>query len=97
MTTQQFTDAIAIAGMSPGPIAANSAILIGYSTAGITGAIVSTLGTLLPAIIIVIFVATFFSRLNHLSIVHSMFYGLRPIVTSLSLSMPLLVLLFQIT
>lgn len=83
MTTQQFTNAIAIAGMSPGPIAANSAILVGYSTAGITGAIISTLGTLLPSIIIVIIVATFFSKLNHYPIVQWMFYGLRPIVTSL--------------
>ncbi len=83
MTTQQFTDAIAIAGMSPGPIAANSAILVGYSTAGVIGAIVSILGVLFPAIILVIVVATFFTRLHHYPVVHSIFYGLRPIVTSL--------------
>ncbi|MEH7306297.1 chromate transporter [Neobacillus drentensis] len=29
MTTQQFTDIIAIASMAPGPIATNSAILVG--------------------------------------------------------------------
>lgn len=83
MTTQQFTNTIAIAGMSPGPIATNSATLVGYSTAGLTGAIISTLGTLLPAIIIVIIVSTFFSKLNHYPVVQWMFYGLRPIVTSL--------------
>jgi chromate transporter len=83
MTTQQFTDVIAIAGMSPGPIAANSAILVGYSTAGIAGAIASTLGILLPAIIIVIVVATFFTKLNDYPVMQSIFYGLRPIVTSL--------------
>ena len=83
MTTQQFTDVIAIAGMSPGPIAANSAILVGYSTAGVIGAIVSILGILFPAIILVIVVATFFTRLHHYPVVHSIFYGLRPIVTSL--------------
>ncbi len=37
MTTQQFTDIIAISGMSPGPVTANSAILVGYSTAGFAG------------------------------------------------------------
>lgn len=83
MTTQQFTDAIAIAGMSPGPIAANSAILVGYSTAGLAGAIISTLGVLFPAILIVVIVAKFFTRLNHYPIVQWMFYGLRPIVASL--------------
>lgn len=83
MTIQDFTDIIAIAGMAPGPIAANSAILVGYSTAGITGAIVAALGILLPSVIIVLLVATFFSKLNHYPIVTSIFYGLRPIVTSL--------------
>ncbi|MFD9626552.1 chromate transporter [Peribacillus muralis] len=83
MTTQQFTDIIAIAGMSPGPIAANSAILVGYSTAGISGAILSALGILLPAILFVIVVGSFFIKLHHHPVVRSMFYGLRPIVTSL--------------
>jgi chromate transporter len=83
MTAQQFTDTIAIAGMSPGPIAANSAILVGYSTAGVAGAVIAALGILLPAIILVIVVGTFFIKLHHNSVVQSMFYGLRPIVTSL--------------
>lgn len=83
MTTQEFTDIIAISGMSPGPVTANSAILVGYSTAGLAGAISSALGILLPAIIFVTVIATFFSKLNHYPVVQSMFYGLRPIVTSL--------------
>ncbi|MEI2472037.1 chromate transporter, partial [Peribacillus frigoritolerans] len=83
MTTQEFIDIIAISGMSPGPVTANSAILVGYSTAGLAGAISSALGILLPAIIIVTVIATFFSKLNHYPVVQSMFYGLRPIVTSL--------------
>ncbi|MFP5115832.1 chromate transporter [Bacillaceae bacterium C204] len=85
MTTQEFTNIIAVAGMSPGPITANSAILVGYFTAGITGSIISALGILLPSIILVLIVATFFLKLNHYPIVNSMFYGLRPIVTGLIL------------
>jgi chromate transporter len=85
MTTQEFTNIIAVAGMSPGPIAANSAILVGYSIAGITGSIISALGILLPSMILVLIIATFFLKLNHYPIVKSMFYGIRPIVTSLIL------------
>ena len=85
MSTQEFTNIIAISGMSPGPIATNSAILIGYSTAGITGSIISALGILLPSIILVLIIATCFLKLNHYPIVKSMIYGLRPIVTSLIL------------
>ncbi|WP_144552439.1 chromate transporter [Bacillus sp. X1(2014)] len=85
MTTQEFTNIIAVAGMSPGPIAANSAIIVGYSIAGIKGSIISALGILLPSIILVLIIATFFLKLNQYPIVKSMFYGLRPIVTSLIL------------
>ena len=85
MTSEQLTNMIAIAGMSPGPIGANIAVLIGYSTAGLPGAIISTLGILLPSLILVLIVATFFMKLHHHPVVQSMFYGLKPIVTSLIL------------
>lgn len=83
MTTQQFSDIITIAGMAPGPIATNSAILIGYSTAGVTGALIAAFGILLPSFIIVLLLAKFFRTFNHNPYVKSMFYGLKPIVTSL--------------
>lgn len=83
MTTQEFTDIIAVAAMSPGPIAANSAVLVGYSAAGVIGAITAFLGMVLPSLILVLIVAMFFQKLNHYRVVKSMFYGLRPIVTSL--------------
>jgi chromate transporter len=85
MSTQQLTDMIAIAGMSPGPIATNSAILVGYSTAGIAGAIISAIAILLPSMILVILVAAFFIKLHHNPTVESMFYGLKPLVTGLIL------------
>lgn len=83
MTAERFTDMIAIAGMSPGPIAVNSAILIGYSTAGPSGAIVSAFASLLPSLILVIIVAAFFIKIHDNPVVQRMFYGLKPIVTSL--------------
>ena len=83
MSAEQLTNIIAAAGISPGPIATNSAILVGYSTAGFSGAIISALATLLPAMILVITVATFFIKLHHNPVVESAFYGLKPIVTSL--------------
>lgn len=41
----------------PSPIAANSAILVGYSTAGISGAILSAVAILLPSAILVLTVS----------------------------------------
>lgn len=83
MTTQEFTDAIAIASMSPGPIATNSAIFVGYKAAGISGAFISALGMVLPSLIIIFIMAAFFYRFNQYRLVKSAFYGLRPIITGL--------------
>lgn len=83
MSTQEFTDIIGIAGMSPGPIATNSAVFVGYQTAGITGAIFSALGMILPSLIIILIVATFFYKASKNRLVQSAFYGLRPIIVGL--------------
>jgi chromate transporter len=83
MSIQDFTDAIAVAGMSPGPIGTNSAIFVGYKTAGLPGAVVSTLGMVLPSLIIAIIVGTFFYKFDKNKWVQWAFYGLRPIITGL--------------
>jgi chromate transporter len=83
MTMQQFADVIAIAGMSPGPIGTNSAIYIGYAQAGIVGALVSTLGMVLPSLLIILGVGMVFERFQTRLVVRSAFYGVRPIITGL--------------
>ncbi|WP_066191782.1 MULTISPECIES: chromate transporter [Gracilibacillus] len=85
MTTQEFTDVIAVAGMSPGPIATNSAIFVGYHTASLPGAIIAALGMILPSLIIILIIAAFFFKFHELPLVRSAFYGLRPIITGLIL------------
>jgi chromate transporter len=83
LTTEQFTDIIAIASMSPGPIATNCAIFVGYEKAGILGAIVSTLGTTLPSLLIILVVAMFFYKVKDHFLTQSAFYGIRPVITGL--------------
>lgn len=83
LTDTQFQSTVSLAGMSPGPIATNSATLIGYETAGFLGALVATTGIVLPSLILVIVIAAFFYRINSNTWVKSSFYGLRPIITGL--------------
>lgn len=83
MPSEQLANLVAIAGMSPGSIAVNSAILVGYRAAGISSAIVSAVSMLLPSIILVLSVAAVFIKLHHNKLVESIFYGLKPLVTSL--------------
>ena len=53
LTMSEFTDLITISQMTPGPIAVNSATFVGLKIAGIPGAVVATLGCILPSCIIV--------------------------------------------
>lgn len=83
MSPQVFTDVIAVAGMSPGPIATNTSIFVGYQVAGLPGAIISAIGMTLPSLIIILVVASFFYKVYKNKLVKSAFYGLRPIITGL--------------
>ena len=53
----EFTDLITISQMTPGPIAINSATFVGIKIAGIPGALVATMGCILPSCVIVIVIA----------------------------------------
>lgn len=83
MTAESFVQAVGLAGMGPGPIATNSATLVGYETAGLPGAIAATLGMVLPSLLIVVGVAAFFFKIQDHAWVKAVFYGLRPVVTGL--------------
>lgn len=85
MPQHEFADAIAVAGMSPGPVATNSAIFVGYKADGIAGAIAATAGITLPSLVVVIIVAAFFYKMQDNAWVQSAFYGLRAIITGLIL------------
>ena len=49
LSMSEFTNLITIAEMTPGPIAVNSATFVGMQIAGILGAIIATLGCILPS------------------------------------------------
>ena len=50
---KKFVDLVAIAQSSPGPIAVNGAIVVGYKLAGILGAMTAILGTIIPPFLII--------------------------------------------
>ena len=62
----QFTDLITISQMTPGPIAINSATFVGIRIGGIPGALVATLGCILPSCIIVTLLAKLYLRYQKL-------------------------------
>ncbi|MDW7656332.1 MAG: chromate transporter [Bacillota bacterium] len=83
LTAAQFADIVAIAEMTPGPIAINSATYVGYMVAGITGSLTATAGVTLPSLLLVLLVARFFARYQNNPLYMMVFYGIRPVVVGL--------------
>lgn len=78
-----LVDIIAIAEMTPGPIAVNAATYIGYRTAGLAGSIVATAGVSLPPILLIFIIASYFFKFRDQPVITTIFYGVRPAVTGL--------------
>ena len=83
LTMAQFGDIMAIAEMTPGPIAINTATFVGIQTAGLPGALVATFGCVLPSCIIVLTLAYLYYRFRGLSIIQGILSGLRPAVVAM--------------
>lgn len=86
MSAAEFINIIAIAEMTPGPIAVNSATFVGYKTAGIIGGIIATIGVALPSMVLILLVAELILKNNEHPLKVSVFSVLRPIVTALILA-----------
>ena len=56
----EMLDLVAIAQSSPGAIAVNGAIVVGYKLSGILGALVAILGTVLPPFVILSVISVFY-------------------------------------
>ena len=82
-TNAELTTMIAVSESTPGPMGVNMATYVGFSTAGIPGAVVATLGLITPSIIVIIIIAGFLQKFRHSKTVEAVFYGLRPASTAL--------------
>ncbi len=58
----EMLDLTSIAQSSPGPVAVNASILVGYRIGGFTGALITMFGTILPPLVIMSIVAIFYEQ-----------------------------------
>ncbi|HCG64392.1 MAG TPA: chromate transporter [Sphaerochaeta sp.] len=72
----EMLDLIAIAQSAPGPIAVNTSILVGYKIAGVAGALVTLLGTILPPLIILTLLSFIYNAIKDNRIVQALFFGM---------------------
>ena len=73
---QEMLDLTAIAQSSPGAIAVNASILVGYHVAGISGALVTLIGTVLPPLIIISVISFFYKAFRDNPIVNMAMMGM---------------------
>lgn len=83
VSEEMFYNMVAISESTPGPIGVNMATYVGFELAGIPGAIIATLGNVLPCFIITLLISRFFVRYNEKPIVQNAMYGVRAAVAGL--------------
>lgn len=90
LTESEFLDFIAVSESTPGPLAVNMATFIGSSQAGFPGALVATVGVVLPAFLIILLIAALLGNLLRYRGVEAFLSGVRPTVVGLILGTALL-------
>ncbi|MCR4399123.1 MAG: chromate transporter [Firmicutes bacterium] len=83
LTMEQFVDMVAIAEITPGPIAVNCATLVGFRLAGFWGSALATLGVVSPSSIVVTLLAAVLGRTRNVPRLETFFRGVRPAVVSM--------------
>ena len=83
LTMTEFTNLITIAEMTPGPIAINAATFVGTQIAGVLGAVIATLGCILPSCIVVTLLAYVYMKYRNMSLLQGTLASLRPAVVAM--------------
>lgn len=76
ISEQELLDMAAIAQSSPGAIAVNIAVLVGYHISGITGAVITCIGTILPPLLILSIISFFYKAFRDNRVVSAILKGM---------------------
>lgn len=83
MTSQEFSDLVAISQITPGPIAVNAATFVGFSYAGVPGALAATFGVCLPSFVLMLVVMKFMDKFKESRGLQGALDGIRPVTVGL--------------
>ena len=83
---EEMLDLVAIAQSSPGAIAVNGAIVVGYKLAGIAGVLCSVLGAILPPFVILTAISFFYNAFRENFAVQAMLTGMKAGVSAVIMS-----------
>ena len=77
LTHDELMNVTVIAESTPGPIAINCATYVGYQQAGMTGAVFSTIGIVLPSFAVISLISLFFDNILEVAVVANAFRGIK--------------------
>ena len=74
---EEMLDLVAIAQSSPGAIAVNGSIVVGYKIAGILGVLVSVFGAIIPPMVIISIVSVFYNLFSTNKMIAALLSGMK--------------------
>ena len=77
ITHDEMMNITVIAESTPGPIAINCATFTGYKKAGLVGALMATLGMIIPSFMIIYLISMFLDNFLELTIIANAFKGIK--------------------
>lgn len=77
LTDDEMMNVTVIAESTPGPIAINCATFVGYKMAGLLGAVVATLGIVVPSFTIIYIISNFLDNFLEYPVVAKAFQGIK--------------------
>ncbi|MDY0294203.1 MAG: chromate transporter [Acholeplasmataceae bacterium] len=83
VTDDDIIKILVISESTPGVFAVNAATFIGYKIAGFMGALVATLGVVIPSLITISIISFFILQFKELTLVSYAFYGIQAAVALL--------------
>ena len=83
LTEGELLQIVAIAESTPGPIAVNLATFIGSTQGGFIGALLATLGIVLPSFVIILIIAAFVKNLIKYELTKEILTAIRPCVVGM--------------
>ena len=86
ISEEEMLDYVAIAQSSPGPIAVNGAIVIGYKICGFPGILVAVLGAIIPPFVILTVVSSFYAAFKTNPYIQSLLFGMKSGVSAVIVS-----------
>ncbi len=82
MDEKEMLNLAAIAQSSPGAVAVNAAMLVGYRLAGVGGALLTVIGTVLPPMLIILVISYFYDAFRTNTVVSAVLKGMQAGVTA---------------